>query len=78
MKLASPRRERTTDDDRARARRRARTIGLLAFSFAAAVSVLIFFTQDSFDAVDILFIVGMPPAFGAGAYFVGLYHSDDL
>lgn len=64
-------------EDPAIARRRAKALGLLAFLIAAAISVFIGFTQDSFDSVDILLIIGVPVALAVIGYIVGYYHSDD-
>jgi uncharacterized membrane-anchored protein len=63
-------------DDRAEPRRVARTLGLLMFGFMTLVAIVIAFTQDTFDAVDILLLILLPPVSGALAYVVGLYHRD--
>jgi hypothetical protein len=55
-------------------KRIARTLCVLVFVFISVVSVVIFLTENHLMIVDYIFILGAPFAFGALAYFVGLYH----
>lgn len=57
-----------------KARKVARAMGLLAFGFMIAVSLLVFFTEDNLDIIDYFLTLGAPPTLGALFYFLGLYH----
>jgi hypothetical protein len=54
--------------------RLAKRLSIISFLFSFTISVGIFFTEETLDAVDYALIVLMPLAFAVGAYFVGLYH----
>ena len=58
-------------------RKRAKALCILFTAFACLVSAAIWWTSDSLDAVDYVFIFGGPIAFGALAYFIGRHVSDD-
>ena len=55
-------------------RRVARALGILAFGFMVAVSLLVAFTEDNLGIIDYILILGAPLALGALFYLVGLYH----
>jgi len=55
-------------------RRVARNLGLLFFSFAIIVSLVIVNTNDELTIFDYILVVGIPPALGCFAYFVGFHH----
>ena len=57
-----------------KAKKVARTMGLLATGFTSAVSLVVFFTEENLNIVDYFLILLAPPALGALFYFVGLHH----
>ncbi len=58
-------------------RRRAFWLGLLAFAFMCAISVVAYFQDDDVGTVDLLLLLGGPIGFATIAHFVGLHHEPD-
>jgi hypothetical protein len=56
---------------------RARALCILFTSFACLVSAVIWCKAESLAVMDYIFIFGAPLVFGAAAYGIGLYVSDD-
>jgi hypothetical protein len=66
-----------SENDAPRPKKGAMAFCLIFFAFASLVSVVIWWTSKDIDLIDYLFILGSPLVFGAVAYFIGLYVSDD-
>ena len=58
-------------------KKRARALFIFFTSFACLVSAVVWWKTESPGTLDYIFIFGAPLVFGAAAYGIGLFVSDD-
>jgi|GEM_PF-3009979 len=63
-----------TNSESKNAKKRAKTLSLVAFGFMSLVSLVVLYTEGQLSVLDYLFTLVSPFALGALTYFVVLHH----